>query len=145
MGKTWILVAESSRAKIFEQEAPRGDLRELQAFDHESSRLNDIDLVSSAPGRAFDSKGMGRHAIEPDTDPKVNETHIFARLLAQHLDKGLEKNHFKKLVVMAPPEFLGILRDTFSAQINHLIVAEINKNLVRESVESIQAHLPFSF
>jgi protein required for attachment to host cells len=145
MSKTWILVAESSRAKIFEQEAARGDLREMQAFDHAASRLNDSDLVSAPPGRTYDSNGMGRHAMEPDTDPKVNETHIFARILAQHLDKTLDKNHVKKLVVIAPPEFLGILRDSFSAHVSKMIAAEINKNLVKESAESILGHLPFSF
>jgi len=145
MSKTWILVAESSRAKIFEQESPRGDLREMEAFDHSASRMNDVDLVSSAPGRTFDSKGMARHSIEPETDPKVNEAHIFAHLLAQRLNKDLENHHFNKLVVIAPPEFLGILRDSFSAHVNKIIAAEINKNLVRESAEKIQEHLPYTF
>lgn len=144
MSKIWVLVAESSRAKIFEQDSPRAPLRELQGFDHSASRLNDINLVSSAPGRAFDSKGYGRHAIEPDTDPKVNEAHIFARELATHLNQHCDKQ-FHKLVVIAPPEFLGILRESFSDNVSKSIAASINKNLVHETAENIQGHLPFSF
>jgi protein required for attachment to host cells len=145
MDKIWVLVAESSRAKLFEQDFARSDLHELKDFDHSASRLHDQDLVSSAPGRAFDSKGNARHAIEPETDPKVNETHLFARMLAHHLDQHCEKKFFNKLVLVAPPEFLGILRSSLSDQVNKLIVAEINKNLVRETKEQIQAHLPYSF
>lgn len=145
MSKIWVLVAESSRAKIFEQDSPRGELRELKGFDHSASRLNDIDLVSSAPGRTYDSKGHGRHAMEPDTDPKVNEAHIFAKMLADFLNQNQEKKFFNKLVVIAPPEFLGILRETFSDQVNKLIAASINKNLVNETAQSIQGHLPYSF
>lgn len=144
MSKIWVLVAESSRAKIFEQDHPRSELRELEGFDHSASRLNDTDLVSSPPGRTFDSKGMGRHAMEPDTDPKTNEAQKFAGILAKHLNQHCDKA-FNKLVVIAPPEFLGVLRDSFSNQVSKSIAASINKNLLHETAESIQGHLPYSF
>lgn len=145
MSKIWVLVAESSRAKIFETDSPRSLLRELEGFDHSASRMNDTDLVSSAPGRTFDRNGSGRHSMEPDTDPKVNEAHIFARELATHLNQNCEKKHFNKLVVIAPPDFLGILRASFSEHVIKLIAASINKNLVHETPENIQGHLPYTF
>lgn len=144
MGKIWILVAESSRAKIFEQDHPHSALHEVKDFDHSAARMHDSDLVSSAPGRTFDRNGMGRHAMEPDTDPKVNEAHIFAHILADHLKQHCDKK-FNKLVLIAPPEFLGILRETFSDHLNKTVAASINKNLVHETPENIQGHLPFSF
>jgi protein required for attachment to host cells len=144
MSKTWILVAESSRAKIYEQDSPHSELREIEGFDHSASRMNDVDLVSSPPGRTHDSKGYNRHSMEPDTDPKENEANVFARILAQHLDKHCDKS-YNKLVVIAPPEFLGTLRDSFSSHVTKKIAASINKNLVHESPKSIQEYLPYSF
>jgi protein required for attachment to host cells len=145
MNKTWVLVAESSRAKILEQDHPHGELRELQGFDHAASRLYDKDLVTSQPGRTYDSNGSGRHAITQDVEPKEQEAHHFARMLTHHLEQNCEKKHFNKLVVIAPPEFLGILRGLFSDHLNNIIAASINKNLVHENAESIQGHLPYSF
>jgi protein required for attachment to host cells len=145
MNKTWVLVAESSRAKILEQEHPHGELHELAGFDHAASRLYDKDLVSSEPGRSFDSKGYGRHAITSEIDPKEHEVEVFAHQLAHHLEQHCEKKNFNKLVVIAPPEFLGILRHTFSEHLNKITAASVNKNLVHETAENIRGHLPYSF
>jgi protein required for attachment to host cells len=145
MNKTWILVAESSRAKIYEQDQPHSELHELEGFDHAASRMNDHDLVTDAPGRTFDSNGKGRHAITQDVEPKEQEAIHFARILAHHLDQNAKKKHFDKLVVIAPPEFLGFLRNSFSDHVSKMIVASVNKNLVHESAKNILGHLPFSF
>lgn len=143
MNKIWVLVAESSRAKLYEQDHPRSPLHELKDFEHSASRLNDTELVAGSLGRTHDRYGYGQHALVPDTDPKANEAHIFARELAEHLDQS--KKFYSKLVVIAPPEFLGLLRDSFSSQVAHCVAASINKNLVHETPEEIQGHLPYSF
>lgn len=147
MANILILVAENSRAKLLEADYPRSALREVKDFTHGQSRLSNRELTSeSKPGRSFDSKGKGRHAMEPDTEPKEVEAQIFARELVGYLDGQRNNGHaFKKLVVMAPPKFLGLLRQTMPDTLRKLVSAEVNKSLVRKSAKEIQSELPYSF
>ena len=68
MWKTWVVVAESSRAKIYGMKNLRTPLVELDDLIHPEGRLHARDLTSSRPGRAYDISGRGRHAMEVDVD-----------------------------------------------------------------------------
>lgn len=145
MANIWVLVAETSRAKVYEQDFPRSELHELEGFTHTASRLKGTQLVADGPGRTFDSKGDGRHAMVPDSFPKDNEAKDFARMLAQYLEQHRNDNDFKKLVIVAPPGFLGMLREAMPHALKNMVAAEVGKNLVRESARAVQGHLPYSF
>jgi len=87
MANIWILVAENSRAKLFEQDFPRSSIHELEGFTHSASRLKGNELVSDGPGRTFDSKGDGRHALVPDPEPKAVQAQLFVRVLMKYLEE----------------------------------------------------------
>jgi protein required for attachment to host cells len=54
-----------------------------------------------------------------------------------------ERQHrYDRLVVMAPPAFLGLLREEMSAAVGDLLSAEIGKDLVHEPPEAINGYLP---
>ena len=146
MANIWVLVAENSRARLFKMDFPRSSLNEFKGFTHEKSRLSNRKLTTDLPGRTYDSHGVGRHAMEPDTIPKEVEAEVFARELVKYLD-GHRNNgdNFKKLVVMAPPKFLGLLRQSMPEKLKSLVAAEVNKNVVKQSVKQIQGELPYSF
>ena len=112
----WVIVANSSNAKIFKVEKNR-DLIELEVLEHLESRQRDVDLVSSKPGRQFDSLGMGRHAYQQKTSPKLQEFETFAQQISNLLDVAREKGQYGKLYVAASPNFLGIL-PSFTIQSN---------------------------
>ncbi|MBK5940173.1 host attachment protein [Halochromatium roseum] len=65
----WLLVADEARAALHAADTPKGPLSEVQDFIDAANRLPDRDLVTDRPGRAFDSSGEGRHALEPHTEP----------------------------------------------------------------------------
>ena len=69
MKSTWIVVAESARARIFTMSGIGGKLQEITDLSHPESRLHDTELSSDLPGRTFDIQGQGRHGMEPATDP----------------------------------------------------------------------------
>jgi protein required for attachment to host cells len=147
MANILILVAENSRAKLLEADFPRSELREVKDFTHEKSRLSNRELTNeSRPGRTFDRNGAGRHAMEYDTNPKEVEAQVFARELVKYLDSQRNNGHaFKKLVLMAPPKFLGLLRSCMPESLRKLVAAEVNKSMVQKSAEQIQGELPYSF
>ncbi len=143
MSRTWILVADSSRARILMADNPLGPLTELEQLEHPAARSADQDLVSDRPGRTFDSFGQGRHAMEPNENPKHHEAVVFARQLGERLEQARLAGAFDKLVVVAAPAFLGLLRKQLSDETGKLISEEIDKNLVALDPTALREHLPY--
>jgi len=142
MGSTWVLVADSSHARIFEAESSRGSLKELTDLIHPESRLHAQKLTSDLPGRTFDSNGHGRHDLEERTDVKESEAINFARKINEYLEKSRIKGAFRRLVVAATPSFLGILRKTLNSNTSKMVTQEIDKNLVKLDIKDVRKHLP---
>lgn len=142
MSKTWILVADSSRARIFSSESADGGLIELMDLSHNESRLHEQELTSDLPGRTYDSAGQGRHAMGTRVGVKEQEALVFAKEIADQLDKGREAKQFNHLVIAAPPHFLGLLRDKISARVRNLVTHELDRDLVQLTAEQLRAHLP---
>ncbi len=142
MSELWIVVAESSRARIFTADGPTGKLTELETLAHPESRLHDRELSSDLPGVTFDSGGQGRHVKEQQVGPKAQAVVRFAEQVAARIDAGRTGGEFKRLVLVAAPEFLGLLRDKLPAPARDVIETEIAKNLAQLSADEIRGHLP---
>lgn len=145
MSLTWVVVADRGHARIFSSSGPRAGLQELDALTHPAARLHDRDLVSDAPGRSFDSGGQGRHAMSSQTEPRQHEAEVFARRVGEHLDSARQRRLFEKLILVASPEFLGLLRKLMTQPTADRVVATVNKNLVQHDTEEIRDHLPHWF
>lgn len=137
----WVLVANGSNAKIYKVEKNQNFI-EIEVLSHIESRQKESDLVTTRPGRQFDSFGMGRHAYEQKTSPKDQEFEAFARQISHHLDQEREKGKFGKLYLAANPSFLGILRNHLSGHTVALIAGEIDKDLTQVKPQEIREHLP---
>lgn len=142
---TWVVVAESARARIFTASGPRTGLEEIATLTHPAGRLHERDLVSDGRGRSFDSAGHGRHAMGTDDRQKQLEGEEFARQIAAHLEQGRQRQAYGKLIIVAPPQFLGLLRKSLPAACTDLVVATVNKNLVQQDPRGIRDHLPHYF
>jgi hypothetical protein len=73
MSRIWVLVAESSRAKLFSAENRKAPLVEIGDFAHPEARLHEGDLVSDQSGSDGGSVGQGRHVL----DNKTNRASVF--------------------------------------------------------------------
>lgn len=142
MTYTWVVVADSTRARIFDAESSSAGLSEVETLTHPEGRMHDRDITSDLPGRSFDSKGNARHAMEPPTDPKHELAIEFARTIARHLDAARVKRDYEQLVIVAAPTFLGLLREQLNNTCRKLVAFELNKNLVQNTPEEIRSHLP---
>ena len=65
-----------------------GPLSEIDALVHPEGRLHPREITSDLPGRAFDSGGEGRHAMESEFDPKRQEQVRFADEIATYLESA---------------------------------------------------------
>lgn len=141
MKSTWILVADSTRARIFTAETPSSLLEEIEDLAHMESRLHDRDITSDLPGKIKSEFGAG-HAFEQPTDPKKHETDNFAHRIAQDLEKAHNAKKFEQLLIVAEPSFLGLLRNCLPEQIKKQICFELDKNITMLSAADIRKHLP---
>lgn len=138
MAATWILVADSSRAKLYAADTALGPLQELESFSHPESRAKNQDLTSDGQGRSFDNKTF----LDYDTEPKKHEAILFAKQLGEHLNSRRKKGVFDKLYLVASPNFLGLLRDELDSHTEKLIADQIPKDLTQHDADDVRRHLP---
>lgn len=141
MKLTWIVVADSTRARIFTTDTPSSSLEEIEDFSHSIGRLHDREITSGLPGK-IKSSGAGGHTFEQPTDPKKHEAEVFAHRIALYLEDAHNANRFEQLLIVAGPAFLGLLRNQLPEQIKKLVRFELDKEITALSAADIRQHLP---
>jgi protein required for attachment to host cells len=141
MSKTWVLVAESSRAKLYAAKGRSKPFNELEDFIHPEGRLHEGDLVSDSAGSDGGSVGQGRRVMNNKTEAREQQHIDFARELAQRLEKARNEGSFDNLVLIAPPAFLGLLRNNLSKEVMERVSEQFDKNLVRQSADEVRSYL----
>lgn len=139
--KTWILVANSARARLFEAGKSDGALHELADFADASARQPGSASTQDRRPRVQESHGQARHAIEPHTSPEEKAAQEFAHALADMLNHGRVEHDFQRLVLVAAPRFLGHLREALNEEVGKLVVRSVDQDQTRASPEDIQALL----
>jgi len=113
----WIVVADEFQAHFYASEKKFGPLQEFSSFENETAREKLEDLVSDRGGRSFDSQGAARHTYnEEKSNLKTRSYDVFAKNLAERIREGRLNHKFDKLVVIAAPRFLGVLRKSLEAK-----------------------------
>lgn len=142
MNSIWVVVANNGSARIFNASSRTGPLNEIETLLHPEARLHEQELTSDTPGRAFDSVGAGRHPMGNDVDPKRQEAIKFCKYISGHLDRARAKGVFERLILVAAPAQLGLLRESMSTETRKRVVHALDKNLSRQSSKEIRQHLP---
>ncbi len=137
-----VIVADSSKARIISAQAGRGSLSDDRDLIHSESRLREQDLVADGSGDDSDSGGYGKHSMGHETAEHERQTEIFARELSGEIEKLRQRGGLHKIYLVAPPKFLGLLRNSLSKQCSELLAGDINKDLVNHGLEDIRGHLP---
>jgi protein required for attachment to host cells len=141
MSKIWVVVAESSRARILAVENRVSPLREVEDLMHPEARVKEQNLISDRPGRMLNSSTEGQHLFEEPTDPRQHEARIFAKRVADRLDQARVKGECGQIVLIAAPEFLGMLRQELNSQTMKLVGKTLDKNLIHKTEQEIRSYL----
>ena len=141
MSKLWVVVADKSKARIFTVADPRGALLDEARLEHPQARDRDQTLSSDRPGRSFDSKGQGRHAMGSSVEPDRQETIRFAKHISNHLQAAHNKGRCDRLLLVAGPPLLGLLRENLKT-VSGMKISELEKNLGQYDAPEIRKHLP---
>jgi len=137
----WVIVADSTRCRVFTQELKSGPFEEIDDLVRPSARLREHDRLTDRPGRAFDSAGAGRHAMERSQKARDGEARKFAHEIVERLDDARKENAIDGLVLIAEPQLLGLVREKLTGPLQKLIELEIPANLTSADVETIYARV----
>ena len=141
MSKTWVVVADNSRARIFSADTPASQLCETETLTHPEARLHQGDLISDRPGRDRNS-GLGTHNMGHETDAKEESAIRFATEVCQRLEQARVNAQFNKLYIIAAPSFLGLIRKHQTPALKKTIAGEVSKNMAMKDATEIKKSLP---
>lgn len=138
---TWILVADNSRARIFNADKAAGPITEISSMTFPEGRLHEGDLITDKGGRS-QTPGAGAHGVNGDEAHKQENAERFANLICEDLESARNQSRFSKLYIVAAPSLLGLLRKHQSAPLRQMVAGELDKNLTTQSPEAIRKYLP---
>ncbi len=138
MATTWVLVADSSRARLFSADHACAPLREIGDYLNPQGRVRTRDLVADRHGR---SSGNGPN-LDDEVAPRRQLALLFDKCISAELKIGRASGLFRRLYIAAAPAFLGLLRDKLDARTADLVVETVNKDLTQLPSRRIRQHLP---
>jgi protein required for attachment to host cells len=141
MSRLWVIVADQSKARIFTVADPRGALLHVGELEHPEARDREQTLTSDRPGRSFDSKGQGRHAMGSTVEPGKQENIRFAKQVADYVQAAHNEGRCNRLLLVAGPPLLGLLRESLES-LSGMKITEVEKNLGQYDAAEIRQHLP---
>ncbi len=144
MGNTWVVVADGTRARLFNRHRNK-KLEEFDVLLSPEHRLHEGDLVTDRDGRSLDAGGAGRHGVGNRNTAKDHEMSIFAKRLAGRLEDARNAGEFERLVLVASPRFLGQLRAQMSGPTTDMVALTIDKELTMLAADKLERHIPEFF
>ena len=119
MSNTWILIGDGSHARLFEADDAARPWRLVRKIDREHSR--------EKTDRAGAHEDRGEHG--------------FARQLVGELETGRQAGTFERLVLVAPPKFLGQLRAELTAPLEAQVVKSLDTDYTHMSEKELAQHV----
>jgi protein required for attachment to host cells len=146
-----IVVADERKALFFDSSRP-SDMTPRGTVENPTAGLKDTDLESDRPGRRFGGGPTGNngsgthqshhHGVDGERSTVRHELAMFAKQVGQHIDADRASHKFDRLVLVAPPKMLGLLRQSLPTQSQSLLAAEIPKDLAQHAPAAIMNAIP---
>lgn len=134
---TLIVVADSEKVLFLRNLTDIEDPNFEVQGKEEQENPSDLEQSANRPGRMNDS-GPGQKSAFDDTDWHELAKERFAKDLADMLYERAHKGQFEKLVIVASPQVLGVLRDELHKEVADKLVADIPKTLTNHPIEEIE-------
>ncbi len=133
----WLVVADGEKALFLRNEGDEKfpNLEVFREMEQENPKAQD--WAANKPGRFNDGASVHRSAVE-DTDWHVLEKERFAREISDKLYKLAHQGRFSKLILVAPPNTLGEMRQEMHQEVTDKIIGELDKTLTNHPVHEIE-------
>jgi protein required for attachment to host cells len=140
--ENWILIADAARAFAFVPLPVQKELRQVREFIDPLGRAKGADMLEDRPGR---TRNPGSRSVAPalqsHTDIRAVQAVQFARHLAQELKRARQGREFEQLALIAPPQFLGLLRHALDGELSKIVVASAAMDLTSIPPRDLWPHV----
>jgi len=138
--RTWIVIADGSRAHILLNEGPGKALSFVPGTDFRHATPPNREIYTERPGRTHESAGVSRSA-EDRNDAHAQQKEKFVQTLIAFLRDKLSVKDFDRWVLVAPPEILSDFREHLDPTLKHVLAGELAKDLTKIPSARILGHL----
>lgn len=139
--RTWVVVAHRAGARILEHDGPGKGLRLLDEIEHPEGRKLEGEIDSDRAGHLQGPGRAGGHAASKHQTSHEHDGQMFAQGLAGRLQQGHQTNRYARLVLVAEPRFLGVLKGELDTATAKAVSATVGKDLRAARTDEIAAHL----
>jgi protein required for attachment to host cells len=157
---TWIVVADGRKMRVYESRqiqkiVPMGgsskhfyqiektdwELDPVPRMDADAESSKDYQMGHDHRGSLFGFTAAQRHTVEPHIDVRDEiREHLISTVAAKLLEACKAKN-FDHLILIAPPQILGKLKELLDPSVTKRIAAEIPKNLTHYKKEVLLGYI----
>jgi protein required for attachment to host cells len=133
----WVIAADASRARVLQVASPN-KLAEVASLDNPAGRMQDRELTTDAQPRFRGTAGPGSDRQEASAVEHATE--MFAKRIGDYLEKARIDHRYDELVVIAPPQLLGVLRKEYGKEVGKLVADELPKDLSMLSRHELEGY-----
>ncbi|GLQ06852.1 host attachment protein [Sneathiella chinensis] len=136
--KTWVVATNSEQAHFFRTGTPH--LEKIGEACPVSEP--EAEITNATAGRMPNPfGGGGRHRFEAHDNAMRHGEDAFMLALADYLNEAVEAQAFDRLILIAAPKTLGLLRPKLSKEVNASLTAELDKDLVHLNERELSDYL----
>jgi len=126
---------------MFEYLGPGKGLALQREIEHPEGRKLNQDIDTDRPGMVHESTGGGPSTADRQVDAQRHVAQVFAKTLAEALRSARNDHAFDRLVLVAEPGFLGILRESLDDATGRTVIDTVRKDLAAVRDADIGEHL----
>ena len=138
--RTWIVIADGSRAHILLNEGPDKGLNFVPGTDFRHDSPPNHDIYADRPGRTHESAGVSRSSVERN-DAHAQQKDQFVETIVGFLKEKLRVKDFDRWILVAPPEILSDFREHLDHTLKGALATELAKDLTKIPTDKIAGHL----
>jgi protein required for attachment to host cells len=132
-----VVVADSEKALFLRNLTDGEDPNLVVEGKHTEANPPDREQTANERGRQSESTGPRNYAYD-ETDFHELQKERFASHLAEMLYERAHRGAFDKLVLVASPQVLGVVRDEMHKEVADKLIATIDKTLTNNPLPEIE-------
>jgi protein required for attachment to host cells len=145
MNTVWVLVCDTTEGRLFQVRHLRGvpsAWQLVETFSHAASRSKASELVSDRMGqRSSEGRSSHQNSLAPATSPKEVDNAHFAHQLATSLEHARLSKGLRRWVLVAPPHFMGLVKNEFSPELEKDLMATFDEDLAHLDQQELAKRL----
>jgi protein required for attachment to host cells len=137
-----IVVADERQVNFFDTTALNAPLAATGSMYNPTAGLKDRELETDREGRRFGGTAGHHHGVDGERSTEQHELTLFAKDVGQRIEAGRVNHEFERLILVAPPKMLGLLRQSIPETSQALLAAEVAKDVMHQGPNAIREVVP---